>query len=235
MVGEDVQQVVANRAGRRAVQGVNHVVAMVAQSSSIDGYAPPHLEQLVGVMAPMLEGRGQPEGHGITVSCGVKTDVGPDKTCPITGAMDSVPVKVTSPERARRDADIVRDRARGRSWASLARRHGLSDRHCRRIVAEHAHGHPQLEGLDPLDVVTGIYGRYEPAIDELVDLSDQARNESARVGAIKARIEIIKAETDLLQAIGVLPREYRATSSRTRHPDHGRRDSGSLRSLGAAT
>ena len=51
-----------------------------------------------------------------------------------------------------------------------------------------------------------MYRRYEAAISELEEISETAKNESARVGAVKARVEVIRTECDLLQDVGILPR-----------------------------
>jgi hypothetical protein len=56
-----------------------------------------------------------------------------------------------------------------------------------------------------VDLVETAYQRYEAAIVELEEISQTAQNESARVGAVEARVEIIKPECDLLREVGVLP------------------------------
>ena len=112
---------------------------------------------------------------------------------------------MTGWERARRDAEIVAERSRGRSWSSISTTAGVSARHCRRVVAEYRESGVELEQLEPLDVVQTMYRRYEAAISELEEISETAKNESARVGAVKARVEVIRTECDLLQNVGILP------------------------------
>ena len=55
-----------------------------------------------------------------------------------------------------------------------------------------------------------MYERFETAFAELEAISQTSTNESACVGAVKARVEIVKSECDLLQAVGVLPRNLGA-------------------------
>jgi hypothetical protein len=112
---------------------------------------------------------------------------------------------MTGWERVRRDAEIVAERSRGRSWSSISTTAGVSARHCRRVVAEYRESGVELEHLEPLDVVQTMYRRYEAAISELEEISETAKNESARVGAVKARVEVIRTECDLLQNVGILP------------------------------
>jgi hypothetical protein len=110
-------------------------------------------------------------------------------------------------DRARRDAEVVRARARGLGWSRIAEHHGISDRQARRIVADYRDRQPSLDGIDPSDVIRDTLDAYDAVIDELVTFADETQHDASKVGASRQRLDAFKAKVELLQAVGVLPHD----------------------------
>lgn len=114
---------------------------------------------------------------------------------------------MTHHERARRNTEIVEARARGLSWPTIAVASGLSERHCRRVVADFRASAPRLHDTDPVEVIEDALHQYRDAAEELALIAGQTGNESVRVGAIKARLDCLRSTTALMQEVGVLPHD----------------------------
>lgn len=110
-------------------------------------------------------------------------------------------------EQAQRDADIVAARLRGLGWAQIARTYGLTVRRVQQIFAAWRQENKTLRHQDPLDIVDELLEQYQGAAEELALVAVNADNTSARVGAIRARMEAMKNIAELLQAVGVLPKD----------------------------
>jgi hypothetical protein len=111
--------------------------------------------------------------------------------------------RLSAREKVRRDDAIVADRARGLTWATVAERHGVSDRHAREVWREYAK-HRNIVSADPEDAVLEALDRYDAIIEELVDATDNASNESVRLGALKHRLAATRAKVDLQASTGML-------------------------------
>lgn len=122
----------------------------------------------------------------------------------VTGA-GSGARNVTAHERACRNAEVIRARARGFSWDEIARRSGLSDRQCRRILADYRQSRPGLHEIDPVEVIEEALDAYDAAIEDLALLAEQTSHDGTRLGAIRSRVEASRAKMELMHAVGVLP------------------------------
>lgn len=120
-------------------------------------------------------------------------------------ALGARPTAVTARERVQRDSRIVESRARGQTWSATAAANGVSERHCRRIADQYRDTSPSLQEWDPIAVVEQAYERYESAYERLAEITEEAKNDSARVGAVRAQTAVIGEQLALLQAVGVLP------------------------------
>lgn len=108
--------------------------------------------------------------------------------------------------RAERIDRIVADRARGLRWATIGARHGVSARQAQRLWKEAARADPGAPTAeDSLDRVHERLDQYEAAIEELALLSEQTKHDGVRLGAIRARVDVIERHTQLLIALGLLP------------------------------
>ena len=114
---------------------------------------------------------------------------------------------MTTTERAARNGHVVRDRARGMSWPSIAAKYELTERQCRRIVSEFRESEPSLCETDPVEAVEDMLHAYDAAISELVELADRTRNDSVALGAIRERLRAVESKFTLMRAVGVLPHD----------------------------
>ena len=110
-------------------------------------------------------------------------------------------------EKTNRDNHIVAARMRGLSWATIAATHELSERQCQTILADYRGSHPRLRERDPIEILNDMLDRYEAAQEELALVSATTKHEATRVGAIRTRLDALAAQTKLLIAVGVLPRD----------------------------
>jgi hypothetical protein len=108
-------------------------------------------------------------------------------------------------EKVRRDSEVVADRVRGLRWATVAERHGLSERHCREIVQRWRQAQPGLGDSDPLEVVAEVLEQLEAVIERLSLLADEPVQDSVKLGAVKALLAAQHERVELLMSVGLLP------------------------------
>jgi hypothetical protein len=112
---------------------------------------------------------------------------------------------LSSVARFDRNAKVVRDRARGFGWTTIAERHDLSERQCRRIWGEWQADRSDVYEQDPLALFQELFDAYDAGIEDLALVLEEASQDSAKVGAIKARLDLVSNKAELLQAVGLLP------------------------------
>jgi len=112
---------------------------------------------------------------------------------------------LSSLARVERNAEVVRDRARGFGWTRVAERHDLSERQCRRICEEWRESRPREHDQDPLDIFEELLESYNSGIEDLALVLEEASQDAVKVGAIKARLALIEDKAKLFQAVGILP------------------------------
>lgn len=113
----------------------------------------------------------------------------------------------TSAEIAKRNDEIVVDRARGMSWGAIERKHGITTRQCQNVWTKFADERkPALEGQDPLDVIVELIEGYRAQEEHLAELSDETDVVNEKIAAIREQRAHKEARTELLQAIGYLPK-----------------------------
>src|SRR5687767_11736920 len=116
---------------------------------------------------------------------------------------------MTARQRADRNAAVFEARARGFAWARIANEHGITERQAQRIFSEQRRNEPSLTARDPVETVEELLLNYEAAIDELAALAHGTGHDGTRLGAIRARVEVLNLRVNLLQALGVLPSDLR--------------------------
>lgn len=114
--------------------------------------------------------------------------------------------ELTKHQRTVRDARVFADRRRGLSWAAIEQRHGVSERHGRRIVDRMADRRPSIE-VDPDEAVRELFAHWEQAIEDLALLVDSP-NDSVRVAAITRRVDLVERRVLTLRELGLLPRDW---------------------------
>ena len=118
---------------------------------------------------------------------------------------EDVATRLPAEAKVRRDASVIADRARGLSWATVAQRHQLSERHCREIWAT-----GRTTDLNPrasLDALADILAQLDAAIEDLALLAETTRNDAVRLGAVRARLAAMADRFEVMQACGLLPRD----------------------------
>ena len=77
-------------------------------------------------------------------------------------------------------------------------------------MAEYRNSNPSLRHRDPIDVLDEMLERYEGAQDALASIASSTAHAATRVGAIRTSLDALRMQTDLLIAVGVLPRDLGA-------------------------
>ena len=88
---------------------------------------------------------------------------------------------VTGHERAVRNSDVVRARARGLGWEEIASRFDLSERQCRRILADYRESRPSPHEIDPIETIQMAMEHYDAAIEDFALLAEQTTNDAVRL------------------------------------------------------
>ncbi|MEJ7787879.1 MAG: hypothetical protein WKF96_24015 [Solirubrobacteraceae bacterium] len=107
-------------------------------------------------------------------------------------------------EKVRRDVRIVADRARGLRWATIAERHGVSERQCRTVWAEHRDQRLTGHDADPESVVHHALESFEAAIEDFALLAESASHDAVKLGAIKARLAATTERLEFMKMVGLL-------------------------------
>ena len=108
---------------------------------------------------------------------------------------------MTRTERGRRDAAIIADRASGMGWTTVAERHSVSERHARRIVECGYARHVESTELEIAAIFTETLARIDQTLDELAVLSRHTRNEAVKLGALKARMDVLERRMEVQQTL----------------------------------
>jgi hypothetical protein len=95
--------------------------------------------------------------------------------------------RLPAAKKVRRDEQIVRDRASGLLWSTIAQNHHLSERQAREVWRERLAAEP-LEELDGRDWLRQVLLQTEQAVEELALLARTTRNDAVRLGAIRGRL-----------------------------------------------
>jgi hypothetical protein len=115
--------------------------------------------------------------------------------------------RLPAADKVQRDRALIADRNRGLTWSVVALRHGLQERQARQIYAEWRDSEePALVQRDPVQWLEETLNRYDSIIGELASTAESADNTAARVGALKAQMDAMSRQTELLVASGLLPR-----------------------------
>jgi hypothetical protein len=141
---------------------------------------------------------------------------------------DIVESPKTSPDRLRRAARIALDRDSGLTWDEIARRHGLSSRHARRLAGEVAGpsiAAPAVIAISSTDLVARVIATLQAALDGCLRIAaeDVGRNQRAvTVGALRSASKIAMDLLDVSERVGLTPPGQDAWKW-TRQVDHAAR------------
>lgn len=115
--------------------------------------------------------------------------------------------RMNAREKIARDNQIVASRMRGLSWATIAAKHGLSERQCQTILEDYRASHPRLRERDPIEILDDMLDAYAAAQEDLAIVAATTKHDATKVGAIRTRLDALAAQTNLLMLVGVLPRD----------------------------
>ena len=110
-------------------------------------------------------------------------------------------------EQAQRNDEIAAARARGVSYATLARTYGISKQRVQQIHHEHRMENPTIRQQTAVRIVDDLLEAYAADIEELALVSATTGSDAVRVSSINSRMAARTKVTDLLQEIGALPRD----------------------------
>jgi hypothetical protein len=120
-------------------------------------------------------------------------------------------VGLTSTQRAKRNAQVVRDRLEAElPWEEIAKRNGINARHCREVVRSWLGEAGPTADEDPIKVVDDLLRGYSTDLWELTEAANAAwdeRNVAAVIAAVRSRMEVRNKAVELLQATGRLPKD----------------------------
>jgi transposase-like protein len=115
--------------------------------------------------------------------------------------------KMSALERVNRNDEIAAAVARGLSYATIARSYGLTAKQVQRIHHEWREENPSIRRAEAVEIVDRLLEGYTADIEELALLSATTQSDSARVASINARMMARGQIRDLLQRMGVLPKD----------------------------
>lgn len=115
--------------------------------------------------------------------------------------------KLSDLERLRRDSELVQLMKRGVDSTVAGPMYGLSPRQARRIYKTYVERLEDLHGIDVKEHVEDMLANYDAAISDLALLSRDAPNDSVRVGATRMRLEAVRGKIELLQGLGLMPKD----------------------------
>jgi hypothetical protein len=111
-------------------------------------------------------------------------------------------------ERLERNAELVRDRLRGQSWAYLCEKYNLRDAMVRRIFSDwRKENQPTYAGRDPIKIVHSMLDRLESWVEQLAEVADSSTTDAIKISAINAQLNALTRTAELMQATGILPHD----------------------------
>lgn len=106
--------------------------------------------------------------------------------------------------KVKRDELLVRDRARGFGWLTIATKYGITTRHAQNIYRDREMTVP-APGVDPWTEVQKAIEFREAVIEDLATLATSTSHQGVRLGAINARLRAHEGLLDLKRLYGELP------------------------------
>lgn len=127
------------------------------------------------------------------------------------GPLNSRPSRrLSAADRIRRNAQILAERASGEPLSTIAERHDLTTRQVRSICndGETPVVQTTIERSEALAI--SVLAHYEKLGGDLDRLATSRRDPNTQLGAIKAKISLLKQQTHFLLATGLIPRDLSA-------------------------
>ena len=81
----------------------------------------------------------------------------------------------------------MKDRARGFTWPTIAERHGVAERHARRVFTEYLDSQPAQHDSDPAAMADEMLARYESIIEDFALIADGSAHDAVKLGALRSK------------------------------------------------
>jgi hypothetical protein len=107
--------------------------------------------------------------------------------------------------KVKRDAEIVKDRARGFTWQTIAERHGVAERHARRVFSEYLEGMFVQHDSDPFETAREMLARYDSLIEDLALIAAGTAQDAVRLGALRSKLAALNQRFEFQRAVGLIP------------------------------
>jgi hypothetical protein len=115
---------------------------------------------------------------------------------------------LTEAEREARNAELVRDKLRGQSWAYLSEKYGILPRVCQRIYQEwREENQSTYVGRDPIAIVHSMLDRLDSWVEQLAEVADSTEISTTKIAAVNAQLNALTRTAELMQATGILPHD----------------------------
>ena len=115
---------------------------------------------------------------------------------------------LTEDERLERNAELVRDRLRGQSWAYIAEKYNIQIPQCQKIYGDwRQQNQSTYVGRDPIAIVHSMLDRLESWVEQLAEVADSSGTDTTRIAAINAQLNALTRTAELMQATGILPHD----------------------------
>lgn len=112
--------------------------------------------------------------------------------------------RLTAEEQAVRNEAIVRDRARGLRWSTIASRHGVNARRAQQIVDQHRK-RSSVDSVSGTEAIIELIEQIDHHIEECAELIETTTNPSVKLGAMNAKLKAQERRIEIAQALGLLP------------------------------
>ena len=112
----------------------------------------------------------------------------------------------TARRKVARDAEIVRDRASGLTWARISERHRLTARQAQTVWQQYLReSQPVVEEVNATAALQELLCQMEQVAEDCALLSASTKNDSVKIASIKMRHTALADRARLMQSCGLLP------------------------------
>jgi hypothetical protein len=116
--------------------------------------------------------------------------------------------RLTAAQKVKRDAELVGDKIAGMTWPEIAVKYKMSERGAQHVYYAWRDGAMEnFAGEDALAIAFEFGVMFESMESQFAQLARDADNDSAKVGALRARLVAIDKRLKLYQATGRLPHD----------------------------
>lgn len=123
---------------------------------------------------------------------------------------DRTPRRLGRREKVSRNAAVVASVHRGRSQRDVADEYGITDRQVRRILSTWEAALGESGWIDPIAELRAAIAMLRQAEADMAAIEEAPDNHAAHIGATRLKTEINERRINLMQVLGLLPRNLAA-------------------------